>query len=60
MRWACNSSIAGYVANNPSGGSFGLNVEMIPGEDDLYVEFFDSNLMVMVRGHMVHRGSIAR
>ena len=22
---------------------------MLPGEDDLYVEFFDSNLMVMVR-----------
>jgi hypothetical protein len=24
---------------------------MLPGEDDLYVEFFDSNLMVMVRSH---------
>jgi len=47
VRWACNDSIAGYVANNPNGGSFGLNDVMLPGEDDLYVEYFDSNLMVM-------------
>jgi hypothetical protein len=47
VRWACNDSIAGYVANNPTGGSFGLNNVMLPGEDDLYVEYFDSNLMVM-------------
>jgi hypothetical protein len=47
VRWAGNDSIAGYVANNPTGGSFGLNDGMLPGEDDLYVEYFDSNLMVM-------------
>lgn len=33
---------------------------MLPGEDDLYVEFFDSNLMVMVRDYMFCRGSITR
>ena len=33
---------------------------MLPGEDDLYVEYFDSNLMVMVRGYMIRRGSITR
>jgi hypothetical protein len=47
VRWACNDSIVGYVANNPSGGSFGVNDVMLPGEDDLYVEYFDSNIMVM-------------
>jgi hypothetical protein len=47
VRWACNDSIVGYVANNPTGGSFGVNDVMLPGEDDLYVEYFDSNLMVM-------------
>lgn len=29
---------------------------MLLGEDDLYVEYFDSNLMVMVRGYMGCRG----
>ena len=33
---------------------------MVYGEDDLYVEYFDSNLMVMVRGRFGHRGSISR
>ncbi|KAF8493038.1 hypothetical protein F5888DRAFT_1856170 [Russula emetica] len=47
VRWANNDSIAGYVANNPTGGSFGLNDAMCPGQDNLYVEFFDSNIMVM-------------
>ncbi|SRR6266478_934982 len=39
---------------------FGLNDAMLPGEDDLYVEYFDSTLMVLVRGHMGRRGSITR
>jgi hypothetical protein len=30
---------------------FGVNDVMLPGEDDLYVEYFDSNIMVMVRGY---------
>jgi len=47
VRWASNASIIGYVANNANGGSFGLNTAMLSGEDDLYVEYFESNLMVM-------------
>jgi hypothetical protein len=47
VRWASNGSIAGYVANNADGGSFGLNDAMLPGENDLYVEYFESTLMVL-------------
>jgi hypothetical protein len=47
VRWNNNNSIAGYISNNPTGGSFGLNDVSCHGEDDLYVEFFESNLMVM-------------
>ncbi|KAF8470305.1 hypothetical protein DFH94DRAFT_772236 [Russula ochroleuca] len=46
VRWATNGSVAGYVANNPTGGSFGLNDPMLFG-DDLYVEYMDSVLMVV-------------
>ncbi len=31
---------------------FGLNDAMLPGENDLYVEYFESTLMVLVRGFM--------
>jgi len=46
VRWATNNSIAGYVANDPTGESFGLN-PTLPGENDLYVEYFDSNLLAL-------------
>ena len=38
---------------------FGLNDPVEFGADDLYVEYFDSNLLVMVRGCMGARVSIA-
>jgi hypothetical protein len=47
VRWVGNNSIAGYVANNANGGSFGLNPPLCHGGDDLYVEYFNLNLMVM-------------
>jgi hypothetical protein len=47
VRWASNGTVAGYVANNPTGGSFGLNDPTLFGGDQLYVEYFESNLMAV-------------
>jgi hypothetical protein len=47
VRWASNSSVAGYIANNAIGGSFGLNEPMEFGADDLYVEYFKSDLLAL-------------
>jgi hypothetical protein len=47
VRWATNSSVAGYIANNAIGGSFGLNNPREFGADDLFVEYFKSDLLAL-------------
>ncbi|KAI0297459.1 hypothetical protein B0F90DRAFT_1739507 [Multifurca ochricompacta] len=42
IRWAANGTTAGYVANNPTTGPIGLNLN---NDLELYVDYSDSNLL---------------